>query len=234
MRISILTDNTGTGTELISAVNNVIPDAVIEIVTKADKLLGYADLVLPDMILVDTSTTGTDTIPEAAEIRSRMPDAYIVFIADDGRYAVDAFRLHVRGYIVRPVNEKLIREEYENYLLNEERRSRAAAGEAARGLSIRNDGRFELYRDGEPVRFARNKTKKMLKYLVDHDGMMISDAEILSVLWANATASNKSYLRTLKSELAGIFSSAGCGDAIIKHRGEIGIMTSRMHRPASL
>lgn len=229
MHVCTITNKETAGQEFTRTIDNIIPDVRTETLPDIEELINSNE-DFPDITFVDTDTTEGDTIELTAELQSRMPDSYIVLIADDGRYAVDAYRLHVDGYIARPVTPERIREEYENLLRVKNGGKDKSVAVIRQGLWIRNDDRFEVYLNGQPVGFERNKTKDMLEYLVNHDGLLIDDEELLSVLWKSRTTSNKSYLRMLKAELVRIFKDAGCEDAIIKYRGRIGIMTERINQ----
>lgn len=73
-------------------------------------------------------------------------------------------------------------------------------------------GNFEVYIDGHPVLFRREKTKEYLAYLVDRE-TMCTGAEIAATLWDGNV--NASYLRTLRKDLTDTFTAAGCADVLI-------------------
>ncbi len=90
-------------------------------------------------------------------------------------------------------------------------------------LFIKAFGNFELRIDGKPVRVKRTKTKELLAYLVDRNGSMVGDYELMHALWNKDDSTAKSYLRILKAELMKIFADAGYADALVKQRGCMGI-----------
>ena len=44
-------------------------------------------------------------------------------------------------------------------------------------------GNFEVFIDGQPVKFKYNMTKEMLAYLVDRNRALCTNNEIMAVLW---------------------------------------------------
>ena len=133
-----------------------------------------------------------------------------------------------QGYLVKPVTVQAIRREYEYYLMVHSTAQQQAAEPGRHRLKISTFGNFELFVDGRPVVFKRRKAKELLAYLVDRNGSMVEDDELLEMLWGKHDRSAKSHLRSVKAELMGIFADAGYKDAISKHRGMMGILPDKV------
>ena len=234
MHISILADSTEYCGRLTEMIRGFAPDATITEWTDPDLLLRYASQLIPDMLLVVTDTEAAEKssamIPAAEQIANLYPQTGIVFISDDDRYAMDALRIHALGYLVKPVDWNQIRSEYEFCIRR--RDSLAGTGKRSakkdRRLKFRVDGGFDCLLDGVPVQFNRTKTRELIEYLAAKNGGMATDKELLDSLWGCENESTKSYLRTVKAELVNLFREADCEDAIVKHRGRIGIMMDRI------
>ncbi|MEG0688839.1 MAG: hypothetical protein RR466_09130 [Hungatella sp.] len=84
-------------------------------------------------------------------------------------------------------------------------------------------GNFEIFADGEPVKFTYSKTKELLAFLVDRKGAYCSNGEIIGALWEDEEdgGKRKSYLRDLKADLLSVFTEFGAQDTIRKQRGEM-------------
>ena len=62
----------------------------------------------------------------------------------------------------------------------------------------------------------------MLAYLVDRNGALCTNGEIMAVLWGDKYSS--SYFRSLIKDMKDILGNAGCGDIIMQERGKVGIV----------
>lgn len=95
------------------------------------------------------------------------------------------------------------------------------------GLSIRAFGSFEAFYKGEPIRFKHAKTKELLAYLIDRCGAMVSNGELVSVLWEDGDAKRHApYLRAMKLDLQNTLGEFGCGNLILRERGGIACCVS--------
>lgn len=154
-----------------------------------------------DLALLDIDMPAITGLDLAALIKERRPDISIIFITGYSRYAIDAFSLHVSGYILKPVSyEKLLAEiEYA--------RSRKTETHTSH-ISAQTFGSFELFVDGKPVVFTRAKSKELLAYLIDRRGAFVTRADAASALWEDEAydRTKQKYLyaviRTLKDTLA--------------------------------
>ena len=87
-------------------------------------------------------------------------------------------------------------------------------------------GNFEVLIDGQPVRFRYDRTKELLAYLVDRNGTLCTNGEIMAMLWGDK--SSPSYFRTLINDMKDTFSEAGCEDIFMQQRGKIGIVREKV------
>jgi hypothetical protein len=96
-------------------------------------------------------------------------------------------------------------------------------------LFVRCFGNFEVFANGEPLRFERTKTKELFAYLVDRRGAVVSLREIEAVLWEQGPRDERvsgSYLRTLTADLRRTLEARGHGDVLVKRYGALGLKTS--------
>ena len=77
---------------------------------------------------------------------------------------------------------------------------------------------FELFVDGEPVKFGRGKIQGASAYLVDHRGASSTTAEAYAALFEDAqdTTSGKSYFRTILHEMIKTLKKAGAEEILLK------------------
>ena len=83
-----------------------------------------------------------------------------------------------------------------------------------------------MFIDGKPVKFKYDLTRELLAYLVDRNGAMCSNKEIMAVLWGDKYS--PSYFRSLIKDMKDIFSGVGCEDILTQQRGKIGIVREKV------
>lgn len=174
-----------------------------------------------DAAFLDIEMPGITGVGLAGELIKRYPNINIIFTTGYDEYAVEAMAMRASGYVLKPVTADKIRTELNNL--------RNPAQNREERLYIRTFGTFEVFLDGKPVKFRYQKTKELLAWLVDRRGALSTNKEIASVLWENDTLDNDhtSYLKNIRTDLVNFLEENGYGDAVIRERGAIGIVTSR-------
>lgn len=127
----------------------------------------------------------------------------------------DAFEMHASGYVMKPVTPAKLRKELDNLRYPVQSVSKMR-------VRFQTFGNFEVFIDGQPVKFKYDLTKEMLAYLVDRNGALCTNGEIMAVLWGDKRSS--SYLRSLIKDMKDTFENAGCGNVIVRQRGKTGIV----------
>ena len=167
----------------------------------------------------------------AAKIKELCPECHVVFVTSCPEYAVDAFKLHVSGYIVKPVTREAARKELD-YIIMEKRAASNARGfveekEEEPKVRVQCFGNFEVFWKNKPVVFQLSKAKELFAYLVHRKGASVSMAELAAVLFEDKEdgLSVQSQIRNLVASMRKTFSSLGCPDLFNKSRGYISIKT---------
>ena len=179
----------------------------------------------PDVIFTDIEMPGMNGLELAVKIKQLKPNTHIVFVTGYSEYAVDAFRLHAGGYILKPVTKERIEEELSLLTENE-----PAAEDTPGKLKVRCFGSFEVFWKGEPLVFTRQKTKEFLAYLVDRRGELCTSGEIMASLWSEEgnLRSKKAYLRTLTSDLKNVLAEIGMEDLLIREHQQWAVRTQML------
>ena len=90
---------------------------------------------------------------------------------------------------------------------------------------MRTFGNFEVFCDGKPITFTYGKTKEMLAYIIDRNGAMCPNREIIGILWEDSAENDHvSYFKNCRSDLLTTLDKIGCGDVIIRQRGGLGVV----------
>lgn len=153
----------------------------------------------------------------AMELKKIKPDIHIIFVTGYSQYAVDAFAMHATGYLLKPVEKEDVERELTFIYGRPKNKSR---------VQIQTFGGFELFVDGQPVRFERSKAKELLAYLVDRRGASVTSGEAYAALFedAEATPARKSYFRTILHELTRALKKAGVEEILRKEWNSYAVM----------
>lgn len=210
--------------ELHDAIAAAEPDAEIRDFRLAkDLLAALASGPAPDVVFSDIRLPGMDGLNLAVQIKNRAPHTKIIFVTGYSQYALEAYKRHIHGYVMKPVDASRIREELDALDLPE------SPSESDK-LRIQCFGHFEVFRQDKPLVFSRAKAKELLAYLVDREGAYCSIGEIINALWEDGKEGNnpKHYLRVLSSDLANSLGSVGMRDLLLKRRGQLAVDTEKL------
>ena len=153
-----------------------------------------------DIAFLDINMRGMGGLALAEKIRSARPDCKIVFCTGYEEYAIPAFKLHVSGYLLKPVSAKDVQAEIDNI---------KGIRQKEKPLSVKCFGNFEVYAKGEKLTFKRSKTKELFAFLVDRNGAGVTVAEIGATLWEAEDEPNHNYIHQLFRDLRQTLESMG-------------------------
>ncbi len=197
---------------LSSAIAEAVPEAEIMSFNKSSDALNsiIEDKKYPDIVFSDIRMPGVDGLELAVKIKNNAPDTKIVFVTGYSDYAVDAFKIHANGYIMKPVAKEDILSELDNLNINLDYEKEK--------LCVRCFGKFEVFYNGVPVRFKRLQTKELFAFLIDQNGASSTAEEAASAIWENEIDMQKAKhrLRNLVNDLRSTLKELGKEDVIIK------------------
>lgn len=221
MLIFLIDDENAALTSTERAVRQASPDSEIHCFLRGQAALdAIADQGLrPNVVFSDIQMPGLDGLSLAIRLRELCPEARIIFVTGYNEYAVDAFRIHAHGYVMKPLQEDRVREELE-HLQNVE--PRPAPKDR---LEIRCFGYFEVFWQNRPLHFQRQQTRELLAYLISRDGDACTNGEIAAALWEDEgdvrVANNR--IRTLLSDLRWTLRRINMEELLIRHWGSIAL-----------
>jgi len=129
-----------------------------------------------DLALLDIDMPKINGIQFARQIKTTYPNAAVIFLTAFPQYAVDAFKLHASGYLLKPVILEELEAEVEYA-----RKYRALP--LSGHIVVKTFGYFEIYVNGETMAFSRSKSKELLAYLIDQHGKGVTRSAIFAALW---------------------------------------------------
>jgi DNA-binding response OmpR family regulator len=118
---------------------------------------------VPDVVFSDIELPGMSGLVLASSLKEAAPDTKIVFVTAYPDYAVEAFRLHADGFVVKPVEMARVREELDALF-------ESSVETPPSKLSVRCFGSFDVFFGASPVMFSRTQAKELLAFLVDRVG----------------------------------------------------------------
>ena len=166
-----------------------------------------------DLALFDIDMPEITGLMLAKELKRIHPDAAVIFLTAFPEYALDAFKLHASGYLLKPVNADDLRREVEYALSRNRVRPQGH-------IVVQTFGGFEVLVDGVTLDFARAKSKELLAYLVDQNGKGATRAAIFAALWEDELYSRpkQKYLDVVIRSLRDTLRKAGI-DEILEIKG---------------
>ncbi len=167
---------------------------------------------------LDVEMPGKSGLALAGEIKKIRPMANIVILTAYEQYALEAHRQFVSGYLLKPANSC----EVANVLNN----LRNPVTESTKGLYVRCFGTFEVFFDGQPVRFGRGPAKEVLAYLIDRNGASVTGADICAILWEDefdGSDKYKNYLYHIYDDLVLSLKKIGCEDILAHGRNSYAV-----------
>lgn len=207
---------------LLSKLRKVLPDAEVKGFTNPQAALAEIENGFqPDVAFLDIEMYGMNGIELALCFKKAFPKINLIFVTGFSEYAQDAFALHASGYITKPVSVKRIMDELENL--------RNPLPKAKQRIRVQTFGNFEVFVDGEPLKFQRSRTKELLAYLVDRRGAGLTMAELVTVLYEDRKydSSLQKQLRVHISDLLRTLQEADASDMILKKRNFIAVDANR-------
>ena len=209
---------------LHAAMREAAPDArILDFPLGAEALAAVEEQGLrPDAVFSDIRMPGLDGLALAVRLKRLAPETKLVFVTGYADYAVDAFRLHAGGYVMKPVTARRVREELDHLFV--------PAEPEPDKLRVQCFGRFEVFWHGEPLKFERRQTKELLAFLIDKEGASCTVEEIAAALWEDESdlRAAKARIRNLVNDLRGTLASIGMDDALIRRSGELALRFDRL------
>lgn len=239
MRIFVLDDEPIALRVSKKTVQEVMPDSQITGFGNADQVFTYIDEtgMKPDVVFSDIEMPGMSGLEFAVHLKKKCPNAVIIFVTAYSQYALEAFRLHVHGYILKPLTTDRVKEELEHALeekksgqpeqddLSPESDLKQRQKNLQEQLKVECFGNFEVYWKNMPLMFGRRQTKELLAFLVDRRGTASTPEEIAQVLWQNQNDLEglSAQVLILLKDLKRVLDTIGREDIIISRGGKIAI-----------
>ena len=201
------------------AIAEAVPEAEIMLFLSAEEALRVikSRKLFPTLVFCDVEMPGLSGLEFAVELKIVSPDTRVVFVTAYAKYAVDAFKTRAHGYILKPLRPDLVKTEL-SYLPPALMQNRDK-------LTVRCFGYFEVFWQGEPVRFERRQTKELFAFLIDRRGASCTAEDIGAALWEDSggAKNTKQRIRNLINDLKTTLETIGMGDVLLRQGSRIAI-----------
>lgn len=175
-----------------------------------------------ETVIVELGANPAEDLQQAYQLKREIAGISIVLIANNGDYAMEAFQMGAADYLVKPVSGACMQAALH--------RARCLCHVECRRIWARTFGHFDLFVDGQPVLFSRQRSKEIMAYLVDRWGGVATNQQIMADLWEDragdesARACFQTDFKTLRADLK----RAGASQILHSTRGQKWVDTDRM------
>ncbi|MEG0377344.1 MAG: response regulator [Eubacterium sp.] len=213
MRI-IIVDDEPFAIEALEYELETIEDAeIIGTFKNAQEALEFSKKEKSDLAFLDIEMPGIGGFDLAVKLRALVPDIQIIFATGYNNYAEQAFSVDANGYILKPFSKERVEK-----ALAKVRRNKK---ETKAVIEIRAFGRFDVFKDGEPIVFKSRKAKELLALCVDHRGGQVTMEEACDKLWEDRPYDDKTKKLYRKAVMIAShnLAEAGADDVFKTNRG---------------
>ena len=150
--------------------------------TKCSQALEFVQSNAIDAAFLDIKMRGMTGLELAEKIKEIQPNCKIVFCTGYDQHAIEAFKLHAVGYLMKPISNEAVQKEID-YIKEIMGNNKL--------LQVKCFGNFEVFSNSNPLSFKRTKTKELFAYLIDRKGSSVNSKQICAVLWEDDTDDEK-------------------------------------------
>ena len=181
--------------------------------------IAFLDIEMPEM-------TGLELAEVLMDIN---PYLEIVFVTAYNQYALEAFKAHATGYLLKPLSHEDFTTQIDSMVKKLGNKTHVVEDDK---LTINCFGAFSIKKttDAEPLRFRTSKAEELLAYLIQNEGRARSKDIILDTLWPEADldkAANN--FRVTCTYIRSTLADFGYTDILVRDHDDYSINTARIH-----
>lgn len=214
---------------LVRSLNEVFPDDEIAGFSKAEQAIACVKEKkekgeVTAYAFLDIKLRGMNGIELAREIKNISPSTRILFVTAYNEYAYEAYQVHARGYILKPVDAMTIRNNLRELEIDWKKEPDLNQITDKRLYAV-TFGCFDAFADGKSLTFERAKAKELLAYLIDKNGAGVTNAQIEAALFeeSNGEKRKSKYVSKIIAALMATLKNTHLEDAVIRKRNYLAI-----------
>lgn len=204
MNILIADDEMSMRYDLKFAVERVAPsdDNVFFFAQNYDTAIEQIKSNRIDVAFLDINMPGKTGLELAQAIKSYDSDINIIMVTAYREYALDALRLYVSAYLLKPVGDNELRE-----ALNNLRKPVGDTQSEVKKINVKCFGNFDVFYGEKAIKFSRQKGKELFAYLVCLKGTSATRGEICANIFEESNEKKifehlKKAVQSLKKDLS--------------------------------
>ena len=208
--IAIAVDDERPMLEQLSQAVKASPDVFsVSEFTACTEALEWAEKNPVDIAFLDISMRGMGGMALSEKLLKLRPQCKIIFCTGYSEYAVDAFQMHVSGYLMKPITAEAVQREID-YIKGEKKLEKK--------LVIQCFGNFEVFSNGKPLTFRRSKARELLAFLIDRRGSGVTARQVCTRLWEEGDDARKmNYFYQLVDDLRYSLRNADAESVLVKN-----------------
>lgn len=227
MKILIVDDEKFQHIEIQEVLEEIMPGNEYYFALRAGEAMKVIEEEKIDIAFLDVEMPGKTGLELAQEIKQASPSTNIIIVTAYSQYALDALKLYVSGYIMKPVLIDDMREALSNLRSPVDADAKDSKPDAVFYAGC--FGNFDLFdKDGNPVYFRRQKSKELVAYLICLKGTTATSGEICAAIFEEDGDPDKqaSYLRRIAADARKDLYAAGAQtDVILRKKNTFSIDT---------
>lgn len=217
--------------ELTTELEQVFPCANIQGFLNPEEAERWASELLQEgkslsYAFLDIRMCGMSGIELARRLKMLHPGTVLIFCTAYTEYAFDAIGMYAKGYLMKPISAVDIVRTLDE-MVYDWRKSLEIQNQS---FWIKTFGNFEVFFNGQPLIFEREKAKEMLAYLVDRAGASVTTEQLAVVLWEDRPYDKtlKNYVSTVLGSLRRTLRKVGQEDILIKSRNHLAVNPNKI------
>ncbi len=174
-----------------------------------------------DYAFLDIQMREMSGLELARRLKILHPGTILIFCTAYTEYAFDAIGMYAKGYLMKPISAMDIVQTLDEMVYD----WRRSLKPQEQSFFIKTFGNFEVFVNGKPLVFEREKAKEMLAYLVDRAGASVTTEQLAVVLWEDRAYDKtlKNYVSTVLGSLKKTLAQIGKEDILIKTRNHLSV-----------
>ena len=196
-----------------SALEEVAAGAEIFLCRDVESAINTAREHKIDVAFLDIHMPEKSGIELARDLKLIHPKLNVVFATGYSEYMKEGIDMRMSGYLLKPVTPEAVREELENL-------RHPVEWVPDKRIQVLTFGNFDVFVDGNPLKFERKQAKEILAYLVDKRGTSATYPELASILWEDEEY-DRAHQKNLQVYIASLVKSlhaVDVKDLILKNR----------------
>ena len=176
MNILLVDEQEQSLNQLKNVIEQVVSESKIELTTNATQAWEYCKAIfIPDLSFISLDL---DWFSLGIKLKKLNPKMKFIFCTSLSKYTTKALKPSANGYVMKPVTKSEIIEQIK--ALNE-----SIGIDTSKKVYFNTFGKFDIYVNGTPLTFKREKIKEFLALLIDKNGEFINTTLAAKILYSD-------------------------------------------------